>query len=212
MPYTMTTYPRMWALLQAVRYVHSNGIPGDFVECGVWRGGSSALMARTLDVLADSDRKVWLYDTFNGMTEPGALDVQSASGVSAATMMEMTEVGDGDNVWAYASLTEVLANLRELQIPSTRLQVVAGDVRLTLENHRPDAIAILRLDTDFYDSTTVELEHLYPRLSKGGVLIIDDYGHWSGARRAVDEFFQCQASRPLLIPIDETGRLCIKMS
>jgi hypothetical protein len=84
-------------------------------------------------------------------------------------------------------------------------------VEETIPQHAPEQISVLRLDTDWYSSTKHELMHLFPRLSKNGVLIIDDYGHWAGARKAVDEYFADQTIQPLLNRIDQTGRACIKV-
>ncbi|MCW2967337.1 MAG: macrocin O-methyltransferase, partial [Solirubrobacteraceae bacterium] len=94
--------------------------------------------------------------------------------------------------------------------PPERIHFVRGPVEETLPEHAPERLALLRLDTDWYESTRAEMEHLYPRLSDGGVLIIDDYGHWDGARRAVEEHFAANGDAPLLHRIDYTGRIGIK--
>lgn len=179
-PYTMTSAERVWSLLQAVRYVTDESVPGDFVECGVWRGGSVMAMARQLGILGVQDRRVWLYDTFEGMTPPTDKDVEAASGVTASELLAATEVGDGNNVWCVASQDDVEQNLRLTGYPMDRFRFVRGDVAETLKSDVPDQVAILRLDTDWYESTRVGLEVLYPRLVPGGVCIFDDYGHWQG--------------------------------
>jgi O-methyltransferase len=184
------------------------GVPGDFVECGVWRGGSSMLTALTLNRLGDSERRLYLYDTFAGMPEPGELEVD-ALGHSARQQWSSEQRGDV-NDWCYASLTEVRQNLLSTGFPAERLNLVEGLVEETIPGTAPDRIAVLRLDTDWYESTRHELEHLYPRLREGGVLILDDYGHWEGARRAVDEYFGVQAPHLLLNRIDYTGRVAVK--
>jgi O-methyltransferase len=211
-PFTMTSPQRVWSLLEAVRYVETEGIPGDFAECGVWRGGSVMAMARKLVALGKDDRRIWLYDTFAGMTQPSEHDVDAASGKPAAALMADTPVGDGNNVWALASRSDVEANLRLTGYPSERFSLVAGDVAQTLKEFVPQQLALLRLDTDWYESTRVSLEILYPKLAVGGVCILDDYGHWQGAKEAVDEYFNTLGIRPLMVPIDYSGRLFIKTS
>lgn len=209
-PYTMTYAARLWSLIQAVRYVIDDGVPGDFVECGVWRGGSVMAMAEAATALGSTDRKIWLYDTFNGMTAPSERDVEAGTGVSAADMLATTEIGDGRNVWCVASRADVEANIRKTSYPPSQFEIVEGDVTSTLHTSSPEQISLLRLDTDWHESTRVSLEVLYPKLAAGGVCILDDYGHWEGARQAVDEYFQTLPSRPLMMPIDYSGRVFIK--
>jgi predicted O-methyltransferase YrrM len=107
-------------------------------------------------------------------------------------------------------LADVQANLRSTGYPVERMRFVVGDVADTVPREAPERIAILRLDTDWYASTRHELEHLYPRLAVGGVLIVDDYGHWEGARLAVDEFLERTSAPILLNRIDYTGRIGVK--
>jgi len=208
--FTMTSSERLWSLINAVRHVVDNQIPGDLVECGVWRGGSVMAMARELSSLGVSDRRIWLYDTFAGMTDPTSFDVEAGSGVTASNMLSSTEVADGDNVWCVAGLQDVRANVRSTGYPFENFTFVEGDVSETLKSDVPDSISLLRLDTDWYESTRTELEVLYPRLSVGGVCIFDDYGHWQGARKAVDEYFEGLGHRPYMHPIDYSGRVLIK--
>jgi hypothetical protein len=209
-PFTMTSAERLWSLLNAVRYVVDESIPGDFVECGVWRGGSVMAMARTLVDLGVIDRRVWLYDTFAGMTTPTHKDIEAGTGTTAAQMLEATDVGDGNNVWCVASRLDVEQNVYSTKYPRDKFVFVEGDVTQTLTQQVPESIALLRLDTDWYESTRASLEVLYPRLSPGGVCILDDYGHWQGARAAVDEYFEQRGERPFMLPIDYSGRLFIK--
>jgi hypothetical protein len=208
-PYTMTSVERMYALWQAAGYIARAGVPGDYVECGVWRGGSSMLAALTFARAEEQGRRLWLYDTFEGMTEPTDRDraFDSATPISDQWGDYRTETGF---TLAYASLGEVEANMQAAGIAPDRLEYVVGPVEETIPARAPEQISLLRLDTDWYSSTRHELEHLYPKLSPGGVLIVDDYGHWAGAREAVDEFFGSLASAPLLSRIDYTGRLAVK--
>ena len=209
-PFTMTSAERVWSLLQAVRYVTESQLPGALVECGVWRGGSVIAMVKKLQDLGMQDRQIWLYDTFQGMTEPTAEDVEASTGATARTLMDTTPVNDGNNVWALATRADVEQNLRSTGYPSDRFTFVQGDVAQTLTTHIPDQIALLRLDTDWYESTRIGLEVLYPRLVVGGVCILDDYGHWQGARKAVDDYFAEQGIHPFMHPIDYSGRIFIK--
>lgn len=203
--FTMTSPERMYALYQACRYVLQSNVPGDFVECGVWRGGSAMMMAMELVAHRDPapERTLHLFDTFSGMSEPDA----AIDGDHARKEWRRRQRTD-HNEWCYASQGEVLENVLSTGIGRERVRTVAGKVEEVLPERAPESIAVLRLDTDWYESTRHELEHLFPRLSKGGVLLIDDYGHWQGARRAVDEFF---AGGPVLLHrIDGTGRMLIK--
>jgi O-methyltransferase len=207
---TMTSLERMYALYSATNYIVENELPGDFVECGVWRGGSVMLLAATLLRRGDTTRDVWLYDTFEGMTAPSAEDVQAMSGRTAADILREHQRTPNDPFWGIAARDAVERNLRRTGYPFERFHVVEGDVAVTLSKPAPGAIALLRLDTDWYASTRHELEQLYPRLVRGGVMIIDDYGYWRGARKATDEFLATLRPRPLLQRIDYTGRICVK--
>lgn len=207
-PFTMTCPERVVALRDAVRYVVDREIRGAMVECGVWRGGSMMVMARTLQELGDT-RDLYLYDTFEGMTAPTVEDV-SWTGESADQILQKSSRRSGRNVWCIAGIDDVRRNVFSTGYPPERIHLVEGKVEDTLQNQPPEEIALLRLDTDFYSSTLHELEILYPRLASGGVLIIDDYGHWQGARRAVDEFFDREGDRPFLTRVDYTCRIAIK--
>ena len=207
-PFTMTSAERLWSLVNAVSYVVDQSLPGDFAECGVWRGGSVMAMAKQLTRLGVTDRRIWLYDTFAGMTAPTENDVEAGTGVTAADMLSTTEIGDGNNVWCVAGIDDVRANVGSTGYPMSNFEFVEGDVAQTLLTRVPDQISLLRLDTDWYESTKIGLEILYPRLVVGGVCILDDYGHWVGARKAVDDYFEGQ--RPYMHQIDYSGRVFVK--
>ena len=209
-PFTMTSSERIWSLLRAIRYVHERPIPGAIVECGVWRGGSMMAAALQLRELNATDRELWLYDTYTGMTSPTAEDREATSGVTAEQLLAETDEGDGNNVWCIADEDDVRANMTSTDYPPHHLHFIKGDVTETLTRARPETIALLRLDTDWYASTKAELELLYSRLVPGGVCILDDYGHWEGARQAVDEYFRSNPPRPLMTPIDYSGRVFVK--
>ncbi|HEX8142059.1 MAG TPA: TylF/MycF/NovP-related O-methyltransferase [Pyrinomonadaceae bacterium] len=207
---TMTSIERMYALYQATCHVIDADVPGDLAECGVWRGGSVMLMAYTLLARGCTDRTIWLYDTFDGMPPPGDEDVQEMTGRAARDILDERERSQDDPFWGIAPRDLVESNLRRTRYPIHRFRFVEGDVMETIPAQAPLSLSLLRLDTDWYQSTRHELEQLYPRLSPGGVLIVDDYGYWRGARRATDEYFQTVAARPLLNRIDYTGRICVK--
>lgn len=202
--YTMTSPERMYALYQATQYISLNNLAGDIVECGVWRGGSAMVAALTLKSLEDTDRELYLYDTYKGMSKPGREDQPSE--LKKWSENQNTEF----NNWAYASLAEVKHNLFSTQYPKDKILFIVGDVLETIPERIPEKISLLRLDTDWYESTYHELVNLYPRLQKGGVLIIDDYGSKQGARRAVDQYFQEKGLNPYLARIDATCRVLIK--
>ncbi len=207
-PFTMTSPERICALRDAVRHVVKNDIPGDVVECGVWRGGSMMVVAKTLREL-EAERPLHLFDTFEGMTPPTSHD-RAMTGASAQELLGRTKPRKGNNVWCIADEADVRANLEATGYRQDLVRLVRGRVEDTIPTQAPQRIALLRLDTDWYESTRHELAHLYPRLSSGGVLLIDDYGYWEGARRAVDEFLEALTHRPLLQRIDTTGRLLLK--
>jgi O-methyltransferase len=208
-PYTMTSIERMYGLYRAVRHVVENDVPGDIVECGVWMGGSTMVAAMTLDLMGDTRRQLNLYDTFEGMTAPTHMDVDHA-GVHANDFLDPDEKIDGaSNVWAYASLEMVRQNLDRTGLPPDRFHLVKGKVEETIPADMPAVISLLRLDTDWYESTAHELKYLYPVLSSGGVLIIDDYGHWRGSREATDEYFT-EHGGILLNRMDYSGRMGVK--
>lgn len=200
---TMTSNERLYALHSAVQYVVEAGIAGDFVECGVWRGGSVMMIALTLQSLGVTDRDIYLYDTFTGPPPPTDADVD----IHGVSMVDLTNRGVK---WPQASADEVKANLAATNYPAGHFHIVAGDVLETIPRLAPERIALLRLDTDWYESTRHELEQLFPRIAPRGVLIIDDYGYFRGARRATDEYLAKQPAPYLLHRIDHTGRMLVK--
>jgi O-methyltransferase len=198
--FTMTPPERVFALIRAVQYVVRNKIPGAVVECGVWRGGS--MMAAALALLEESaSRDLWLYDTFDGMTAPTPVDIDPKGLSSASDFAEMIP---------YAPLEMVRQAMQSTGYSDERVYYVRGRVEETIPRTVPESIAILRLDTDWYESTRHELAHLYPLLSPGGVLIVDDYGHWAGSRKATDEYISEHRLPLLLCRTDYSGRIAVK--
>ena len=207
-PFTITSPERIFSVIEATKYITRRRIPGAIVECGVWRGGSMMAAARTLQLLGETDRELYLFDTFEGMSAPTELDVDLA-GQQAANLLAASD-REGPGIWVYVSLEDVQKAVGTVGYPASRIHYVRGKVEDTIPGNAPDQIALLRLDTDWYESTRHELEHLYPRLVSGGVIIIDDYGHWKGSRQATDEFIAANPDFGLLTRIDYTGRLAIK--
>ncbi len=207
-PYTMTSVERVVALCQSVAYLENRSIPGAIVECGVWKGGSSMASALALLALDSTQRQLYLYDTFDGMTEPANVDVDW-QGRSARELLRQP-TAEGDMTRAKCSLADVKQAMMQTRYPWEKMVFVTGAVEATIPKYLPDQIALLRLDTDWYESTYHELEHLYPRLVEGGILIVDDYGHWQGTRQAVDDYFRKLGLDAELRTIDFTGRLLIK--
>ena len=209
-PFTMTSPERIRALCTATRYVVDAGIPGAIVECGVWRGGSMMAVARTLLARGVRDRDLYLFDTFDGMSEPGLHDI-AMTGESAKVLLDRASKTEDDAMWCYAPFERVADAMSMTEYPSRHIHLVSGKVEATVPKSAPPSIALLRLDTDWYESTRHEMEQLFPRLSRGGVLILDDYGHWQGAKRAVDEYLAKHQIKLLLHRIDYTGRSAVKV-
>lgn len=211
-PYTMTVsrgFEPAYALYKAVQYLVENKIPGDFVECGVWRGGSVIIVALALVHFGDTDRKIYLYDTFEGMTRPGNQDVDWDGNNHQEQWDEAQKInermGYGGNV------EEVRETVYASNYPKDNFVFVKGPVEDTIPGTVPEKIALLRLDTDWYSSTYHELVHLYPLLGAGGILIIDDYGWCRGARQATDQYIKEHKLKLHLSRIDESVRLAVKL-
>lgn len=213
-PYSLLSPERVLANIDAVEFVLRREIPGALAECGVWRGGSILAMIRTLQRNRRDDRDIYLFDTFDGMTLPSDADTSPFDGSALDTWRNAED--NGHPAWdtffrpEMFSLDQVKALIASTGYPGHRIHFVVGRVEDTIPEHAPGQLAVLRLDTDWYESTKHELEHLYPRINPGGVLIIDDYGHWDGCRRAVDEYFAASAPPLLLARTDYTGRIAIK--
>lgn len=211
--YTMVSTERLVAIMDAVKYVVQRGVPGTFVECGVWRGGSVLAMIKVLQQLGVDDREIYLYDTFEGMTQPSEADT---SPFEQPAIRTWTETPQGQVPWQWAFDPEIygLEFVQEViygsGYPRDRIHFVKGPVEQTVPGTIPQQAALVRLDTDWYESTRHELRHFYPLMPPGAVLIIDDFGHWEGARRAVEEYFAADAAPILLARTDYSGRMGVK--
>jgi hypothetical protein len=209
---TMNRPAKVHFLIDAVRYIDRYSIPGAIVESGVWRGGSMLAVAHMLLRLGVTDRDLYLFDTFTGMTAPTERDIHIDQGKHADEFLAAT--GPGPMAWTrpgkyVATLDDVQEGFAALDYPQDRIHLVPGRVEDTVPQHAPDDIAILRLDTDWYASTKHELTNLYKRLAPGGVLIIDDYGSWHGSKEATDEFLD-ETGEALLLTRVGRGRVAVK--
>jgi hypothetical protein len=209
--YTMSPTERVYALWSAVGYVVEAGLSGDLVECGVWRGGSVMTMAAELLRRGAADRTLWLYDTFAGLPMPDAALDHDIRGHRAIDGWHAHTLPDGKTYWAYADEADVRRNMALTGYPEDRLRFVPGMVEETIPDTAPERIALLRLDTDWYASHRHVLEHLYDRVVPGGIVIFDDYGHFVGARKAVDEFRAARRITAPLLRVDYSCRMMVKL-
>ena len=207
-PYTMVGLPRLLNAFDLARRVESQGIKGAMVECGVFKGGCVGLMAK-VSADARSGRKVWLFDSFEGLPEPTALD-----GTLAEEYAAREAAGKLVPIDRCVGLIETVEELlfEKLRLDRGNIVLRKGWFQETLPVAKTEVgeIALLRLDGDWYESTKVCLENLYDLVVQGGFVIIDDYGYWEGCRRATDEFL---AGRGLTLPlerIDDTGVFFVK--
>ena len=208
--FTLSSIERRFALIQAVNYIIKNKIAGDIVECGVWKGGSIMAITKTLLELKSYDKELYLFDTFEGMPKPTEFDV-SYKDKLAIKEFEDRKIDNNSSDWLRIELDEVKKNVFSTGYNKEKFHFIKGKVEDTIPKNSPETISILRLDTDWYDSTRHELIHLFPRLVRGGVVIIDDYGFWRGAKKAVDEYFEENNISILLNRIDTTGVIGIKI-
>jgi O-methyltransferase len=218
--WTMCSGLQKHFILDATRHVVKSEIPGDIVECGVWRGGMMQIAARTLlDFPINQGSqfnklpKIWLYDTYDGMPVPDSpFDRDLYRGEHASHKLErephVSENG-APTVWCKADLTDVTQGMSATGYPASLVEFVVGRVEETIPRHLPESISILRVDTDWYSSTSHILNHMFDLVSPGGIIIFDDYDSWEGARTAVDEFLASRHRHMLLVRLDK-GRICLK--
>lgn len=177
---TMCSEKRIQSLQD--RLYRINNLDGDIVECGTWKGGLAALMLQHI-ITRKLNKLLFIYDTFEGMPEPGDKDHPDA-------LRRYGELKDGEySDWCRAGIDIVRDTLSQVtETYSDHCYLVEGKVEDTLEVFGPQSIALCRLDTDWYSSTKVEMEVLFPRVVKGGYIIVDDYSDWPGCKLAVDEY------------------------
>ena len=208
-PYSLTSPDRIMGLCAAVRYIERAGIPGAIVECGVWRGGSMMAAALSLLDIGATDRELFMFDTFDvtQIPVPSEHDV-SRTGEPVAEAFVEAQKGD-HGPFASLPVDRVKELVAGTGYPEERLNMVVGLVEETLPQQAPEPIALCRLDTDFYESTAVEMRELFPRIAPGGVVIVDDYGDFPGCRKAVDEYLEQNGIPLLLTRLDASGRLAV---
>jgi hypothetical protein len=202
-PYTKSSAERIVVLCQSIAYLEKHNIPGAIVGCGVGKGGGMMAAAMALMALESTRRQFYLHDTFAGMPAPAPVDVDW-QGRPARDLLPSNQLH------VRSSLHDVKQAMMLTRYPWEKLIFVPGRVEQTIPEHTAGQIALLRLNTHWYDSTYHNLEKLYPRLADGGIMIVDDYGAWQGARKAVDDYFQKKGMQVPLQPIDFAGRFILK--
>lgn len=192
---TMVGMKRLENLQECCLSAIGDGIPGDFVETGIWRGGCGILMRAVLEASEDSDRKVWQFDSFEGLPKPDAGSFPA---------------DQDDQHWTFGSylgvdLDQVRANFAKYELLDDRTIFIKGWFRDTVPHSEVGPISVLRLDGDMYESTWLVLTHFYPKLSPGGFIIIDDYGAIPSCKAAVDGFRRERSIVSPMNTVDWTG-------
>lgn len=202
--FSMCSPANHWAIIQSINHIKSLKLEGDLVECGVLEGGN-LILYEYLNKKNNLKKKIYAYDTFEGMSNPSIIDKDFKNNSAI-------KIKKNNSKWCYAALETVKKNIISFNQNLNNFIFIKGDVSNTLNDKKnlPKKISLLRLDTDFYKSTMKELKVLYPRLVKNGVLIIDDYGHWKGAKKAVDKYFNLKKNFIWFQRIDYASRLFIK--
>jgi O-methyltransferase len=198
-PYTMVPYEGLNNVQDLATWVEKKEMPGAFVECGVWKGGCSALMAEAAKK-GGKGRLTWLFDSFEGLPEPTVID-----GVAAKKMAENRTSGKLKPIGQLVGpLDDVQKIFSKFKIDQQKVRIIKGWFQDTLPNYKFNIgpIALLRLDGDWYESTKTCLDNLYDQVVPGGYVIIDDYGHWEGCQKAVDSFL---AARRLNVKLMNAG-------
>ena len=208
--FTMTSIPSQWSLIQSIKHIIRNNVEGSFVECGIFRGGNIILMSKLLEEYKVK-KNIFAYDTFQGMPLPRKNDLDLRGNSSIDKFLNLKNSEDDGSQWCFCDIEDVKNNIKKFNINYLKnINFVKGKVEETLlkiEN-LPKKISLLRLDTDFYSSTKTELNILFPLLEKNGILIVDDYGHFMGAKKAVDEYFH--ENKVWFHRVDYSTRLLIK--
>jgi O-methyltransferase len=192
---TMIGMQRLTSLQRCVEAVLSEDVPGDLIECGVWRGGACILMRAVLAVYGDEKRCVWVADSFAGVPPPDKENYIADENLRLDLVADVLGVSEA----------AVKANFKRYGLLDDRVQFLAGWFKDTLHAAPIDRIALMRLDGDLYESTIQALDSLYPRLSAGGFCIIDDYHAISACRQAVTDYRKCHGVTAEIIEIDGSG-------
>ena len=167
-----------------------NRIEGDIVECGVFKGANCRFICDYLKSINYENINIFLYDTFEGMPCASSNDINIFTKKNYNFYLKkMQKNNEVDNFYKYENIENVKKLLFQTNYNKNKIHFIKGLVEETIPKTIPNKISLLILDTDYYDSTKHELQHLYPLVEKGGIIIIDDYGTWSGVKKAVDEYF-----------------------
>ncbi len=179
-PFTLSD-PLRLSLLYGLACEVLRDVPGDIVECGVCNGGSAAILAAPLT--QTPGRLLWLYDTFAGLPAPGPLDGREAPRYA------------GDLRGSREAVGQVIGRVG---FPLSRAVFREGNFQETFQQPLPEAVALLHIDADWYEGVLSSLRTLYPRVPPGGIIVLDDFGHWEGARRAFYDFCKSEGIAPLI--------------
>lgn len=207
---SMCSYSRLAATAMACKYICENNTEAVFVECGVWRGGNGIIAAAIFEKYK-TPYKIYLFDTYKGMTKPTKEDKKISGGELALKLFTLKK-GKVFNDWCYAPIEQVKDNFKKYGLLNKNIFFIEGDITKTLlkSENTPGIISILRLDTNWHKSTKIILEKLYPKLKIGGVLLSNDYAFWSGSKKAIDDYFKKNSNRPYFQYVDHSGRTAIK--
>ncbi len=192
--HTMIGARRMAQLRTCVERVLADGVPGDLIETGVWRGGATIMMRAVLAAYGISDRLVWVADSFRGLPRPNPEKYPLDRGLNFVDYVELS-----------VPLEDVKANFRKYDLLDDRVKFVEGWFSETLADIAATQFAVIRLDGDLYESTMDALTALYPRLAPGGFAVIDDYGAVAACRSATHDYRETHAITEPIEKIDWTG-------
>ena len=192
--HTMIGRKRLQNLRVLTEQVIQDGVPGDFIETGVWRGGACILMRAILSAYGINDRRVWLADSFSGLPKPDETQYPADQGDEFHTYTDLA-----------VNQEEVEDNFRQYDLLDEQVVFLKGWFKDTLPTLSAEKFALLRLDGDMYESTIVALNHLYPRLSINGYIIIDDYHTVPACKKAISDYCQTQGLTPDIQEIDGAG-------
>lgn len=185
---------RLDNLQYCVEHVIRNGVPGDLIEAGAWRGGSSIFMCAVLKAYGVTDRVIWVADSFSGLPAPNP-DKYPADRGDIHHTIGLLKV----------PLEEVKSNFSKYDLLDEKVRFLKGWFNETLPSAPIERLAVLRIDADMYQSTMDALTSMYPKLSTGGYVIIDDYGAIGACKAAVDDFRAANAIKDTIRRVDWTG-------
>lgn len=211
--HTMISYERAVTLYQHVAHLEARGVEGAFVECGVWKGGAASVMAKANLEHGAQRRMLHLFDSFAGLPEPTAEDGECVLGRAEAKAKRSLGAGGALRPvnWDAADRKDSEELLARVGYPKEWIRYHVGWFQETLDSAEEiGPIALLRIDADWYESTRLCLEKLFPLVVPGGFVIFDDYGHFQGCRQAVDEYLSSHGKGHFLHHIDYTGRYLVK--